>query len=79
MRLCLNALALKEAFAEMLLQDSSFERDQYVQKAAMAALDILQAFCESVSSDHQLAFCIDVSCCQVQLWSEGSFKWLIQT
>lgn len=61
MRLCLNALALKEAFVEILLQDSSFDREQYVRKAAMAALDILQAFCESVSSDYQLSFCIDVS------------------
>ena len=55
----------------MVLQDSSVERDQYVQKAAMAALEIAQAFCESVSSDHQLAFCIDVSHCQVPGWSRG--------
>lgn len=45
----------------MLQQETSFDRITYIRKAAMAALDILQAFVDGVSVEHYLCFSIDVS------------------
>lgn len=59
-RLCLNSLALKAAFSEDLQAPDSF-MSSCLSGAAMAALDMIQAYVDSSSSSLYLVFCLDVS------------------
>lgn len=59
-RLCLNSLALKAAFSEELQAPDSF-MSSCLSGAAMAALDMIQAYVDGSSSSPYLVFCLDVS------------------
>lgn len=59
LRLCLNSLALRNAFADDL-RDTTSAMSSFLTSAAMSALDIIQAYIESVSGDGYFNFCLDV-------------------
>lgn len=60
LRLCINSLAFRNAFADMLSAPGS-SISGFVTTAAMSALDIVQAYIDSVSSDGYFDFSLDVS------------------
>jgi hypothetical protein len=60
LRLCINSLALRNAFQEVL-KDPTSVMYGLLTSAAMSALDIAQAYIDSATTDGYFTFALDVS------------------